>query len=249
MKQQELKSTNIDFSLITTFCYTHQNLSPFDSTGSYKIFLSNTIHQSIFLYRIDIPSIVQYKKLLGLELFFQQCKYPRCRLIKFFCDPFQSHKQTWKWLIFKQMSANRYFFFLTWNDDEKCSLPNLPFQTKDSSQKKTCVALYLGSKRTHSAEWLDAFISLSTFFSCHLLSEMPVQMLNVLLKQYITFCYKMVSLLLLLSFCWISIPKAGFLRTNVTGHPSLILLASSLKEQGKAGKSPCNYCKWIFQKT
>jgi len=107
MKQQELKSRNIDFSLITSFHYTHQNLSSSDSTGSYKIFLSNTIHYSSFLYRIDISSTVQSKKLSVLEPFFQQCKYPCCCLIKFFCDPFQSHKHTRKWLIFKQMSANR----------------------------------------------------------------------------------------------------------------------------------------------
>lgn len=174
------------FSLITTFHYTHQNLSPFDSTASYKIFLSNTTHYSSFLYCIDTPSIVQSKIVSVLEPFFQHCKYPRCCLIKFFCDPFQSHKQTWKWLIFKQMSANRYFFFLIWDDDEKCSLPNGPFQRKDSSPNKTCVALYLGSKRTHSAEWPDAFIK----FPC------------------VFFCYKMVSLLF--SFCWISIQKPAF---------------------------------------
>lgn len=134
------------------FHYTNQNLTPFYSTGSYKIFLSNTILYSRFLHCIDTPSIVQSMKLSVLEPFFQQCKYPHCCLIKFFCDPIQSHKQTWKWLIFKQMSANRYFFFLTWDNDEKRSLPNLPFQRKDSSLKKTCVALYLGSKRTHSTE-------------------------------------------------------------------------------------------------
>lgn len=46
IKQQELKSTNTNFSLIFRFHYTHQNLSP----GSYKILSFNAIHYRSFLY-------------------------------------------------------------------------------------------------------------------------------------------------------------------------------------------------------
>lgn len=223
MKQQELKTTKSDFSLITTFHYTHQNLSPFDSTPSYKIFLSNTTHYSSFLYCIDTPSIVQSTILRVLEPFFQHCKYPRCCLIKFFCDPFQSHKQTWKWLMFKQMSANRYFFFLSLDDDEKCSLPNGPFQRKDSSPNKTCVALYLGSKRTHSAEWPDAFIKFPCFS----------------VTRWCHFCFPSAEFL----------SKSQLSKNKYNRAPYFGLASILPQEQGKAQKSHYNYCKWIFQKT
>jgi len=45
-----------------------------------------------------------------------------------------------------------------------------------------------------------------------------------------------------LAFLLLNFHPKSQLRTNMIGHPTLVLLASFLKEQGKVGKSPCNYC-------
>lgn len=131
---------------------------------------------------------MEFKKLSVFKLFFQHCKYPPCCFIRLFCDPFQSSQANME-VVGLEANVNQQIFLLSllggwWEMFFMLSRGKTMLWTKP-----VWLTIWTAQERNN----LMHFLSFSALFSCLLLFEGSVQRLNVLLKQYMKFCSKMLN--------------------------------------------------------
>lgn len=104
--------------------------------------------------------------------------------------------------------------------------------------KSAWLFLWAAKELAQLNDLMHLLVSLQSFSYWLFLSERSVQRLSALLRQYMKYCYKMASLLILFSFCWIYVHTSKLSENKYNG-PSHSTLAGSIPQQaGQGSKLP-----------